>query len=165
MAVQTALAFGFHHSTNKTRLQRMAWQICLVRDRMLSLAMRRPLQILPAYFPYEARILSLEEVTEHFQSSIIYPSSSRLHSAQTFTALCDLAVVMTNAIQLLYPADRGPLQSPGSLDEYHNSLSRCQECKDQISKWFVNVSLEFSPSMYTADNSTMVYASLLYFHY
>lgn len=165
MAVQTALTSGFHRTSNKSFPQRMAWQCCLVRDRMLSLAVRRPLQILPACFLYEARLLSPEEVTEHFLSLPRYPAVTQRHLAQSFTTMCDLAVVMTDAILLLYPPDRGPLRSPSSLEDYRNCLSRCQDCKSRISKWFVTVSLEFSPTLYAGDDLIMVHASLLHFHY
>ena len=80
-------------------------------------------------------------------------------------AMCDLAVVMTDAIILLYPPDRGPLKMPESVEEYHNYVSRCQDCKDKLAKWLVNVSLEFSPAVYAGDDLVMVYTNLLHFHY
>jgi len=166
MAIQTALSYGFHRpSSHRSFPQKMAWQICLVRDRTLSLCVRRPLQILPICFSYEARLLSPDEVMDHFLRFPGYSAATQRHIAQSFAAMCDLAIVMTDAIMLLYPPDRGPVQSPSSLEEYRNRMSKCQECKNRLSDWFVTISLEFSPTVSTDDDVVMVHVSLLHFHY
>lgn len=164
IAIETAMGSGFHRPS-KPLAQRMAWQCCIVRDRMLSLAVRRPLQILPAHFSYTSRLLSDEEVTNYFLRLPTYPATTVRHLAQSFTAMCDLAVIITDAILLLYPPHRGALQMPGSLQEYRSWVDRCRDCKDKLAKWFVNMSLDFSPAVYAGDDQVMVHTNLLHFHY
>ncbi|KIW77615.1 hypothetical protein Z517_10061 [Fonsecaea pedrosoi CBS 271.37] len=109
-------------------LQRL-WCCCLVRDRILALALRRPLQIgaeKEILAGDGARILRAETA-----QSIVYDFPTKLALATSFCALCKLAILSSQVLCIL---SLDP-SSPGS-EEPTTITERVQDCAEDLDHWF-----------------------------
>ncbi|KAF3393962.1 hypothetical protein F1880_004799 [Penicillium rolfsii] len=93
---------------NRSDLKRLWWCL-IIRDRIVSLGMRRPLQILPTHFDVASRDpLMMDDLSDEIHTSRVYDSETKGMLCKIMTSLCRLAVSLTNVIMTLYPLDPFP---------------------------------------------------------
>ncbi|OGM47306.1 hypothetical protein ABOM_003808 [Aspergillus bombycis] len=102
-------------SADRHNLKRL-WWCCIVRDRAVSLGMRRPIQITPDLTPVGANgALSLQDLQKRQNLSEVYSYEVQCELHKIFIRQCHLAVIVTDLLMVLYPDPRESLpEAPSS---------------------------------------------------
>jgi Fungal specific transcription factor domain len=174
VAVQLAKANGFYEHEMASDLmpserlsRKKAWQCCLNRDRILSLAARRPVQITPAHYAYNKILLCLEDFEDEFSNSIVYSKETKRVLSEVFLAVCQLTVVITEALMILYPQDGKP--APKILDadaeQYRNEVAMNRRHQSKIDLWMKTVRARLSATVDNTHESVALYVNLMHIYY
>ncbi|KAJ5738115.1 FarB protein [Penicillium malachiteum] len=103
------------------------WWCCIVRDRLISIGVRRPLQIMDTIFDSEQGCLSLKEI-QHETTSEVYDTEAKSLMCKIFISQCQLAAVLTLPATVLYDMNLAK--------EYQASdLEKCQSAKEALEDW------------------------------
>lgn len=89
-------------SDEKLTLKRL-WWCCIVRDRIMALSLRRPIQIRPSDFDFDQPGLIEEDLKDEIRGSIVYDSSTKRIVLQLAASLCELAVTLNDVLTVCYP--------------------------------------------------------------
>ncbi|KAL4801502.1 fungal-specific transcription factor domain-containing protein [Aspergillus unguis] len=112
-------------------LKRLWWS-CIIRDRIVALGMRRPIQITPEEFDLHQPGLSFEDLEEECLHSEVYTPETKIALCRVLASLCHLAVAVTDLIMLVYPT----VQSmPFSIEDRQAQLDRLEETKIALLGW------------------------------
>ncbi|KAJ5986168.1 hypothetical protein N7451_010533 [Penicillium sp. IBT 35674x] len=132
-----ANAHVYHHYPSngpykQSDLKRLWW--CLViRDRIIALGMRRPLQILPSHFDTTSHCpLLLEDLSSEIHASGVYDPETKVMLFRVLTSQCRLVAALTTLIMAVYPADQ-----PNSSQKSFESV-QINEIKFQLEYWKAN---------------------------
>ncbi|KAL4867675.1 fungal-specific transcription factor domain-containing protein [Aspergillus spectabilis] len=123
----------YHLQTNRktTDLKRL-WWCCMIRDRIISLGMRRPIQITREEFDFHQLGLSFQDLEDECLHSEVYTPDTKVALCRVLASLCHLVVAVTDLIMLVYP----PTQSmPYSLVDRRAQLNRLEETKFALLEW------------------------------
>ncbi|KAL1889648.1 hypothetical protein Sste5346_008767 [Sporothrix stenoceras] len=135
----------------RTYLKRL-WWCCVLRDKVMSLGMRRPMLIGPADFDVVRPGLNEHDCSDEIPGSSVYSPATKRVISQVFCALCELAGILTGVLDVCYPAsgtrprsDRPPAMVAQdyvakldawyetSASQFQNSLSRIgNNVEDQL---------------------------------
>lgn len=88
------------------------WWCCILRDRIMSLGLRRPLEIKPKDFDFGLPSLSEEDLEGEIENSLVYSPSTKRVLVQLLTLLCDFAVVMNDILLLCYNPEPRRVKDP-----------------------------------------------------
>ncbi|KAI9367178.1 fungal-specific transcription factor domain-containing protein [Aspergillus egyptiacus] len=111
------------------------WWCCIIRDRIISLGMRRPIQITPDEFDLRQPGLSLQDLEEEVLHSEVYTPETKIALARVLASLCHLVTAVTGLIMLVYPVTQS---MPLSLAERRAELDRLEETKFALLDWELN---------------------------
>lgn len=75
-----------------------------MRDRILPLGVRRPIEIGHEQFDFSQPRLGESDLEHEFDSSHVYDKATKIELARILVAQIDLAVALTDVISLVYPA-------------------------------------------------------------
>lgn len=81
------------------------WWCCIIRDRMMALGLRRPISIHSASFEKAWPQLTDDDLENEAEQSYVHSPSVKRKLLRSLSSLCKLCTVLTNVLQLLYPAD------------------------------------------------------------
>lgn len=109
----------------KATLKRL-WWCCILRDRIMALGHRRPLQIRPTDFDFSQPGLLEDDIKDEIHGSRVYDPATKLVLVRLAASLCELVVAMNDILELCYP------QRPG-LEANKNNCSS-QELRDSFSR-------------------------------
>ncbi|KAH6665010.1 fungal-specific transcription factor domain-containing protein [Halenospora varia] len=133
VAIKSAKECGAHRyecDENLTRYERQMkkrlWWSCVLRDRILPLGLRRPLQIDCIYT--SDRGLTDNDFDQDVGKSKVYDADTQRLLAKILVAQTRLALEMTDAINILYPPDGSlhiPLTCRGTLNRASLESDRC----------------------------------------
>lgn len=137
------------------------WWCCIVRDRILPMGVRRPLHIGPADFNFNLAPMTKDDFENEVTRSRVYDPSTKRSLAGIFVVLCDLAVVFTEVIMVVYP-----------LNEYsdmgvENTIDQVSMCKFGLNTWFEKTTVSFpTPAgLGEVHESVILYTNLMYMYY
>ncbi|KAL4943488.1 hypothetical protein BDV06DRAFT_221148 [Aspergillus oleicola] len=119
-------------SGRKTSDLKRLWWCCMIRDRIISLGMRRPIQITPDDFDHHQRGLSFQDLEEECLQSEVYPPEAKVALCRVLASLCHLAVAVTDIIMLVYPTTQS---MPFNLADRRAQLDRLEETKFALLDW------------------------------
>lgn len=166
-----AEAHRYHTSKNfnpsKRNILKRLWWCCILRDRIISLGVRRPLQIGSADFVTHQPLLSFGDVQSEIGRSKVYSPNTKVLLNQLTVALCELAMVLTEVIMLLYPL-HGSIDSILSTEEkVAQSLSLLATCRSALVGWFKKIFMSFPQPSRIGDvhKSVILYTDLIYIYY
>jgi hypothetical protein len=99
---QAHLYTSLSDSDERKPVLKRLWWCCLLRDRIMSLGLRRRLQIPPE--DLDSSIVGLEEADfqEEIQQPLIYNSTTKRALVQWLSLVCELAVVLDDILALTY---------------------------------------------------------------
>ena len=107
---------------------------CILRDRIMPLGVRRPIQITRDNFDFTQEPISEEDLESESEFSQVYDTDTKRTLARIFISQVDLAIALTDLLSLIYP-----MNSVKSLD--FNTLmcipSAMQRCRNDLEKWSV----------------------------
>jgi hypothetical protein len=121
-----------------------------LRDRILPLGVRRPIQITRDNFDFSQSRLSVKDLEPEFGNSNVYDRETKSHLARIFLSQLDLAIELTDLFSYIYPANG--FQSYDRLDWNATllSLSKIKRCRESLDTWNSN----FRKSILSAAGST-----------
>ncbi|KAL4793247.1 fungal-specific transcription factor domain-containing protein [Aspergillus venezuelensis] len=116
----------------KTSDLKRLWWCCMIRDRIISLGMRRPIQITPDNFDHQQSGLSFQDLEEECLNSEVYPPEAKFALCRVLASLCHLIVAVTDVIMLVYPATQS---MPFSQADRRAQLDRLEKTKFALLDW------------------------------
>ncbi|KAL4968581.1 Zn(II)2Cys6 transcription factor [Aspergillus stella-maris] len=122
---------GLGIGRNTSDLKRL-WWCCMIRDRIISLGMRRPIQITPDDFDHHQSGLSFQDLEEECLNSEVYPPEAKVALCRVLASLCHLVVAVTDVIMLVYPTTQS---MPFSLADRRAQLNRLEGTKFALLDW------------------------------
>ncbi|KAL4910151.1 hypothetical protein BDW74DRAFT_173617 [Aspergillus multicolor] len=112
------------------------WWCCMIRDRIISLGMRRPIQITPEEFDLHLQEgLAFQDLEEECLSSEVYNPDAKIALCRVLSSLCHLVVAVTDLIVLVYPTTQN---MPFSLADRRAQLNKLEETKLALLEWELN---------------------------
>ncbi|KAJ2973401.1 hypothetical protein NUW58_g8948 [Xylaria curta] len=151
------------------------WWCCVFRDRLLSLGMRRSIQVSRAQFDVDTNHgFGFSDLSDEIGLSKVYNSETKKRLIEIFVQLGELCSVMTDLLTLVFPLDDVPGWGR------HNGVEgaeKVRECKTALRRWYKAATLHFPvfggnsmPSKMTADkhhqhDSVILYTNLMYMFY
>lgn len=152
----------FSDATGKKSTLKRLWWSCVLRDRVMSLSLRRPLEIKPGDFDFSFSLPGLTEsdFEQEINSSVVYNNTTKRALVQLLALLCEFAVVMNDTLSLCYDPE------PGQTLDRHNMRS----LKEQVyglDGWYDSAvsqirTIRKSPGLH---KSTSVFINAIYIYY
>ncbi|KAJ5484048.1 hypothetical protein N7539_005844 [Penicillium diatomitis] len=145
----------------RSDLKRLWWCI-MIRDRIISLGMRRPLQIPPTQFDIMTRDpLEIDDLSDEIHTSRVYDADTKRVLCRIMTSLCQLVSSLTSLIDALYPLDPFPdcHASQGA------SIASIDDIQARLKHWQSYQMLPLSSEDYSVHKSVAFFKQLnaLYF--
>lgn len=116
-------------STRHNQLKRL-WWCCMIRDRTMSLGLRRSISIFSASSDKIWPPLTDDDLSDESGRSCVCSASVKVKLIRSLSALCSLCAVLTDILQLLYPAD-GVHAAGDRVD----LLKRVYTYTDELNEW------------------------------
>ncbi|KAI1425756.1 hypothetical protein F5Y12DRAFT_344888 [Xylaria sp. FL1777] len=148
------------------------WWCCVIRDRLISLGMRRSIQISRAHFDVDLNSgLGCSDLADDVGLSKVYNSETKRRLNEIFVQLGELCSVLTDLLTLVFPLDDVPGWGR------HNGVGgaeKVRECKVALRRWYKTATLRFpmsggasASSKTTGDkhDSIILYTNLMYMFY
>ncbi|KAH7109730.1 hypothetical protein B0J13DRAFT_600602 [Dactylonectria estremocensis] len=151
------------------------WWCCIIRDRVLSLCLRRRIQVGPSRFDFATYApLRYADLENEIQYSRVYCERSKRFLIDILEKFVELCVVLTDILALVYPLDKQRLYGPNLTA----TLTRVLNAKNALREWEKEASpplrciLDTSKEMPAASDTTEVphdsvtlYVNLIYIYY
>lgn len=153
--------YPVNERATRVTLKRLWWCL-IIRDRLLSLGVRRALQILPYHFDVASHSpLTREDLEDEVHASEVYDAATKKRLIDILTSQCHLAVAMTSLLMTVYP--------PGDpLTFGENSaliLARTDDLKERLQFWEASHMIQVSPSDCQWHQSVAFYCQLISLYY
>jgi hypothetical protein len=172
IAIQSAKADGAHRYAEvetltryEKQMKKRLWWCCVLRDRILPLGVRRPLQITHGHFDARVGSLTEEDLLEDIGKSEVYDSETQRLLAKVLIAQSKLAVEMTDVITILYPSDSSLPIASARREDFNRASIESDRCKTKLIDWYESVHFWVSKIPKNAHPSVTLYTSLMYIYY
>ncbi|OCK78340.1 hypothetical protein K432DRAFT_269057, partial [Lepidopterella palustris CBS 459.81] len=170
LAIQSALKANAHHydhdkslSKYEKQMSKRLWWCCVLRDRILPLGLRRPLQITHNYLT--GGCLDYNDLEDDIGKSEVYDKDTQILLAKTVVALCQLAIATTGVITLLYPSDVYQPAIAACEENFNRTPPESDGYKSKLIQWYETVDSWVSRIPHEAHPSVTLYTSLMYIYY
>ncbi|CAK7219908.1 hypothetical protein SCUCBS95973_003980 [Sporothrix curviconia] len=146
------------HARRRTVLKRL-WWCCVLRDKVVSLGMRRPMHIGPTDFDTQRPGLNEQDTCEEFSSSPVFSPASKRALSHVFARLCELAGILTDVLDICYPASGKSLRVADA--------SVAQDYVAKLDAWYKSAAAQYKASMERAGNeeSLLLFVNAAYIYY
>lgn len=106
------------------------WWCCIIRDETMALGVRRSLFISsPSFYELWPRLTD-EDLKDEIERSFVNSPAVKLKLIQSVSTLSSLCTVLTNIIQLLYPA-----HGVHTTGDHLHLLKRIYTYTDELNEW------------------------------
>jgi hypothetical protein len=136
VAIQNAMAIQAHRfdnlplsSASRNRLKRLWWCIYL-RDRIISLGLRRPMQINPSSFEHPSEVLTEDDFSDEVHASLVHDAETKIQFCHLMTSLCHLSIIMTDVLNIVH--------NPEHSNSPDQRLDAAAEAKGRLIEWHKN---------------------------
>lgn len=146
-------------------MKKRLWWCCLLRDRILPLGVRRPLQITHDHFNARLGGLTEDDLSEDIGKSQVYDTETQKILAKIQIAQCKLAVEMTDVITILYPADSSLPLTSACKEDFKRASIDSERCRSKLIDWYDSVHSWVSRIPKDSHPSVTLYTSLMYIYY
>ncbi|KIA75425.1 hypothetical protein HK57_00069 [Aspergillus ustus] len=102
---------------------RRVWWCCLIRDRIISLGMRRPLQMVGEESGPYPPMLTMDDMNDEIFSSVIYSYETKAALFELLTSLCHFATAVTELATIAYTRSRVDSDPASDLDRLEDAKS------------------------------------------
>ncbi|KAH6668928.1 fungal-specific transcription factor domain-containing protein [Halenospora varia] len=172
IAIQSAKTHGAHlyrEDRGLTRysrkMKKRLWWCCVLRDRILPLGLRRPLQITHNHFDFSYGGLVDEDFADDIGKSKVYDAATQRLLAKIIIAECKLAIEMTDIITTLYPSDIPHFITTASAKDFNSTSVEADRCKKKLIDWYNTINSWVCGIRKEAHASVILYTSLMYVYY
>ncbi|KAH7075681.1 fungal-specific transcription factor domain-containing protein [Paraphoma chrysanthemicola] len=121
------------HSVAHRRTLKRLWWSCFLRDRIMSLGLRRPLFITSDDFDLSLPPLTVADLVSDANESYFCSTSTKQNLALITEQMCQLAIVLTDVLMLVMPR-KGPMV-PESESEARRGLRQADQCMVFLDHW------------------------------
>ncbi|OJJ34569.1 hypothetical protein ASPWEDRAFT_112951 [Aspergillus wentii DTO 134E9] len=163
-AIQNAMIVGCSQEISSTEIvvsmkKRLWWSI-LLRDRVISIGLRRRPQVTSMEFNTGDNWLKEEDFSEDISQSRVYEEDVKILLFQVMQEQCRLAVLLTDMVALVFSSHG--ISSPSlSLPEFKAVIAAIKRIKCSLDKWEAGSS--FLPS--TSHEPVTLFTNLTYMYY
>ncbi|KAL7942524.1 hypothetical protein V8C42DRAFT_331252 [Trichoderma barbatum] len=152
---------------NPTKLiLKRLWWACILRDRVMSLSLRRPLNIGCDEFDFSLPGLSLADFSDELGVSTVYDRPTRQILAHMMSAFCELIIPLNKALTILYPA--AGLKNVTSEADIRKESDACVETLQLLDVWYRKTQERFeisTPSIGVHKSLTMFTKMTFIYYY
>lgn len=150
----------------RANLLKRVWWCCIMRDRSVSLLMRRPMFITHEHFDLRAAPLVASDFDRELDRSRVYDATTKAQLAQVIDHRAKLDIILTNILQLAFPPT-GAIRNIGNKGtEYITQLGECDEA---LKAWNDAAAIKFPTTDMDANgqihDSVRLYRTLMYMYY
>ncbi|KAF4456153.1 hypothetical protein F53441_1637 [Fusarium austroafricanum] len=170
IAIQNAIVAQTHtfqapgSSISRKNSKKRLWWSLFWRDRVLTLGLRKPLQIAPSSFNVSVEPITAEDLAQEADHSAVYDASTKRHLANILNFQCRLAVILTETLSICY----GPsaFDITYSLDNFEKTLSQIRAAKSNLARWKKEADVALNPFLSGTDahRSTTLISSVVYIY-
>ncbi|KAF2970947.1 hypothetical protein GQX73_g2581 [Xylaria multiplex] len=159
----------------KQKSLKRLWWCCIIRDRLISLGMRRSIQVSRAHFDVSSNSgLGLSDFADEVGQSRVYNSETKRRLIEIFIQLGELCSILTDLLTLVFPLDDVPGWGR------HNGVEgaeKVRECKVALRRWYKAATIRFpmfggsnassktSGEKHLRHDSVILYTNLMYMFY
>ncbi|KAL3496367.1 hypothetical protein BJX62DRAFT_232477 [Aspergillus germanicus] len=108
------------------------WWCCLVRDRIISLGMRRPPQVTPEEVDAYPRMLTTEDMNEEIFGSFVYSFETKSALFELYTSLCHFAIAVTELLTIAFPTAS---HTRYGVEDACSALEKLESAKSVLLLW------------------------------
>lgn len=150
------------HDSPRTNALKRLWWCCILRDRIMSLGLRRQLHIKPADFDFSQPGLCEDDFRDELANPIVYEAATKLVLVHLVDVLCQFAVVLNGVLTVTIPQD------PDSKIHGHEpSHEQLQEWSHDLDCWYERTFIRFRipTTVPGADESLILFTNMIYIYY
>ncbi|KAL2813411.1 fungal-specific transcription factor domain-containing protein [Aspergillus granulosus] len=154
---------SFANEAERSEFKRL-WWCCLIRDRIISLGMRRPLQItLERGHPY-IQMLTTNDMNDEIFGSLEYSYETKSALFELLTSLCHFATAVTELLTIAFPS---PQQTRSGVDDPCSGLDKLDSAKSTLLLWELDWMTYMEGKNASLHPSIPLFSSLfaIYYHY
>lgn len=142
-----------------SKLRRL-WWCCIIRDRILSLGLRRSIQVMPAHFDFRKNMdLGCSELQAEIQRSRVHSEDAKQGLSTVIKHIVKLAIVLTDILLLVFPLNN-------TIDSSKDIQKQLQGCNEALSEWYGGTPFHGSNGEAIAtDPSVLLNVTLMYTYY
>ncbi|KFY64721.1 hypothetical protein V496_03069 [Pseudogymnoascus sp. VKM F-4515 (FW-2607)] len=147
------------------QMKKRLWWCCVLRDRILPLGVRRPLQITHNHLNSAGQELTEEDLEEEIGKSEVYDTETQHLLVKLLLAQCKLAVELTDVITMVYPADGANLVTMACEDDFNRVSIQTKGYEMKLTDWYNAIDQWIPTVLGKSHASITLFASLLYIYY
>ncbi|CAM1508886.1 Fc.00g026250.m01.CDS01 [Cosmosporella sp. VM-42] len=148
--------------TLRQTLKRL-WWCCIFRDRVMSLAGRKDIQITRSIFDFDRHSpLGMDDLAEEIQHSAIYDTGVKRSLVNIVTKVGELCVILTDVLSV---SVSGAEDAGYTLAEQAEHANRIRTCRSSLKRWYdsmLRLQLD-SRQMYTSRSNDLSESSIVLF--
>ncbi|KAM0470472.1 hypothetical protein ACHAP7_009536 [Fusarium lateritium] len=145
---QKTRSAGDGSSTNT--LKRL-WWCCIIRDRILPLTARCPIQITRSNFDFNhCPPLALSDLSDEINSSAVYDPFTKASLINILTKLVEMCIILTDV--LTWAFNECESASITTAPPQGSDISRIETCRSALKKWHSTIPLQAHEQDWGPDN-------------
>ncbi|KIW45307.1 uncharacterized protein PV06_03705 [Exophiala oligosperma] len=173
VATQRAISLNAHrYSSSKSKLSekerealKRLWWCCILRDRVISMGARRPMQISTLQFDFSQDRITMDDLEPEVAISKVFDTDSKIILCNLVTVQCDLATSLSGLSSLFYSGSGRSSELSNQEDNSTNVLEVLETAKAPLDNW-ARASLPRLESLAKSDRQPIsLYATSLLLHY
>ncbi|CEI70621.1 hypothetical protein FVEN_g889 [Fusarium venenatum] len=170
IGIQNAIVAQAHNfqapgaSTEHKKKRKMLWWSLFWRDRVVTLGLRKPLQITSSSFNVNIEPVTADDLVDELDCSSVYDHSTKKHLADILTFQCRLAIILTEILSICYGPNAFDLTY--SLDNFDRTLARIRTAQMDLDNWRNEAEQTVKPFLSRPDvhRSTTLISSVIYIY-
>jgi hypothetical protein len=142
----------------------MLWWSLFWRDRVVTLGLRKPLQITSSSFNVNIEPVTAHDLVDELNCSSVYDRGTKKYLADILTFQCRLAIILTEILSICYGPNAFDLTY--SLDNFDRTLTRVRTAQMDLDNWRNEAEQTVKPFLSRPDvhRSTTLISSVIYIY-
>ncbi|KAF4998657.1 hypothetical protein FGRMN_2983 [Fusarium graminum] len=151
-------------SSARKRSRKRLWWSLFWRDRILTLGLRKPLQITPSNFEATLEPITADDLADEMDHSAVYNLITKRQLADILRVQCQLAVLLTDVLSICYGPSAFNLAS--SIDNFEKTMSKIRRSRKKMEIWKDEADKILNPFLQGVDahRSTTLISSVIYIY-
>jgi hypothetical protein len=170
IGIQNAIVAQAHNfqapgaSIEHKKKRKVLWWSLFWRDRVLTLGLRKPLQITSSSFNVNIAPITADDLVDELDHSSVYDSRTKRHLAAILHFQCRLAIILTETLSICYGPNAFDLTY--SLDNFDQTLTRIRAAQVDLDNWRKEAEEIVKPFLSRPDahRSTTLISSVVYIY-
>jgi hypothetical protein len=133
-----ANAHTYYHDVPETEPyleKKKLWWCCILRDRMITIGVRRKIQVTHDDFDFDQAGLEENDFIEEKSNSQVYSPDTKTILAQIIAAQCELAVSQTPTMMAAYQFDHSQQSGTPALPNMLTAMNGIERARTELAVW------------------------------